>query len=59
MDTFTSAVAIGFSCQYTSPAEGVDSPVNILSNVDFPEPDGPNNATISPVPIERSVGEIT
>ena len=48
METFTSAVAIGFSCQYTSPAEGVESPVSIRSSVDLPEPEGPSSATISP-----------
>ena len=59
MDTLTLAVAIGLSCQYTSPPEGTDKPVNIRKSVDLPEPDGPSKATISPAVIERSVGEMT
>ena len=42
-----------------TPAEGVDKPVNMRSSVDFPEPEGPSKATISPAVMERSVGEIT
>ena len=48
IETFGSAVAIGLSCQYTWPADGVDSPVSMRSRVDFPEPDGPSSARISP-----------
>ena len=48
METLTSAVAIGFSCQYTWPAEGAERPVSMRSRVDLPEPDGPSSATISP-----------
>jgi hypothetical protein len=40
MDTFTFAVATGLSCQYTCPADGAESPVNMRNRVDFPDPEG-------------------
>jgi len=38
---------------------GRDSPANMRSIVDLPEPEGPSRATISPGTMERSVAEIT
>src|SRR5580704_16722998 len=59
METLISASAIGLPCQYTCPADGVESPVNILNIVDLPDPDGPSKARISPGTMLKSVAEIT
>jgi hypothetical protein len=59
IETFGLAPAIGSPRQSTLPAEGFESPVRIRRSVDFPEPEGPNSATISPAFMARSVGAIT
>jgi hypothetical protein len=59
METLGSAVAIGLLCQKTCPADGVERPVSIRRRVDFPEPEGPRRARISPSETEMSVGAIT
>jgi hypothetical protein len=38
----------------TRPADGRINPDNNAINVDFPDPDGPTNANISPGPIDKS-----
>jgi hypothetical protein len=43
------------SCRI-SPAEGGTIPATMLSNVDFPQPEGPTKATNSPLAISRSTG---
>ncbi len=52
-------VEIGLPCQYTSPADGLESPASMRSSVDLPDPEGPSSARISPGTIDRSVGAIT
>src|SRR3954462_1045375 len=59
METFGVATPSGSPCQRTRPAEGIDNPVSMRRSVDFPDPDGPSNATISPELTARSVGAIT
>ena len=59
METLGSVVAIGWSCQYTCPAEGFERPVSMRSRVDLPEPEGLSSARISPENTCRSVGAIT
>ncbi len=59
METLGSVVAMGLSCQKTSPAEGAERPVSMRRRVDFPEPEGPSRARISPSQTERSVGAMT
>jgi hypothetical protein len=38
----------------TRPAEARISPDSSATSVDFPDPDGPTSASISPGPIDRS-----
>ena len=59
MDTLGICPSIVLPCHSTWPDEGFDSPVNMRSNVDLPEPDGPSKATIFPGDTLRSVGAIT
>jgi hypothetical protein len=59
METLGSAVAMGWSCQKTSPADGVERPVSMRRRVDLPEPEGPSRARISPSQTERFVGAMT
>jgi hypothetical protein len=39
-----------------SPDEGFSKPANIMSRVDFPQPEGPRSETNSPCLISRSAG---
>ena len=59
METCGICPSMGLPCHSTCPEEGFDRPVNMRSNVDFPEPDGPSKPTIFPGETLRSVGAIT
>jgi hypothetical protein len=59
IETLICTEPIGLPCQKTSPADGAESPESMRSSVDFPDPEGPSSATISPGTIDRSVGAIT
>lgn len=59
IETFGDWPVTGLPCHSTSPADGVDRPVSMRSNVDFPDPEGPSTARISPAYTERSVGAMT
>jgi hypothetical protein len=59
MATLGGSFPTGLPCHRTSPDEGVERPVNIRKNVDFPEPEGPRRQMIFPADTSKSVGAMT